>query len=147
MELAIAEPIKNKQPKSTYRLKTVGMMGDADGYNHEYFDFPDTTKGIEECKNVIRLLHSVFELDHNTACSQNSVRKVLEERGAELGIKYPTDIYSGAVGYDITCQGEWAFLESIELTHFDEIGTERVVLINSEKSLYRKNFSGDERLE
>lgn len=111
-----------KRPINLFRLHTKGMMGDADGYTHESFDIPCTAEGVEKLHNCLLIIAGVCRLSHNETCDEMLVTKTIEEKGKELGIKYPTDLWGDMVGYDVTCEGRWCSLESAKVVFYSETG-------------------------
>lgn len=115
------------RPKNIYRVHVTSWHGDADMFSTQERDISD--HNLTELERVVKLMLAYFELDHNTACDENAATQAIEIRGSELGIKYPTDIFSELAARDVTNDGRLATPERMRVTWFNEYGTEYYVRI------------------
>jgi hypothetical protein len=115
-----------KAPKDIYRLHVVGMSGDADHYETNTRDFSDMQE--PKMRKIIAIMIAGFQ----THCLYNDKLQdeAIEKAAEGTDIKYPTDVYTDMVGYDITNDGQTRCSpDEMYVTWFNCFGTEHKVAI------------------
>lgn len=119
LSLKKGEKIIVKNPTNCYRLTITSMSGDADAYNTNHFDDLDE----KEILDYINIIITSWQIGDDKY-DEYKLIAAIESKGEELGYEYPMDVFGDLVGYDVTCEGEYASLDEIKVTYFNEHGIE-----------------------